>query len=388
MQDYLVRLESPISDSFRCIKVAQGVNLDTGSKSVHELRIKADLESEYNIGLIVGASGSGKTTLMKQIYGQDCFKNEIDGHRAIIDQMPSELTVDQCATILSSVGLTAIPCWVKPVNTLSNGQRARAEIALLIANGGANDIICIDEWTSVVNREVAKVMSHSIQKFVRKKKRRIVLCSCHYDVIDWLNPDWIIDCNKQTFEDRRSMVGSHKRSDQLRLNIREVSRKTWKYFSKYHYLSAKMPGGKVTCFGLFSGDDQIGFGAYANYVPAYRDMQSSNRVVIHPDYIGLGLGIKFVTITSQIMHERGFRVKATLTSPAMVKSRLGHPNWKLKSAKVDYKMHKVRMSKKEKAIIDGLERAKAFKSWLSKTNRRRVRVRTFCFDFVPTEKSS
>jgi len=50
-------------------------------------------------------------------------------------------------------------------------------------------------------------------------------------------------------------------------------------------------------------------------------------VVVHPDYIGIGLGIRLATEASRIMSARGFRVKAKFTSPAMLKQRLGHPDW-------------------------------------------------------------
>lgn len=53
----------------------------------------------------------------------------------------------------------------------------------------------------------------------------------------------------------------------------------------------------------------------------------SNRVVIHPDYVGVGLGIRLATEAARIMHSRGFRVKAKFTSPAMYRQRINHPEW-------------------------------------------------------------
>lgn len=62
-----------------------------------------------------------------------------------------------------------------------------------------NELIVIDEWTSVVDRTVAKVMSHCLRKFVNKNSKRAIILSCHADVIEWLKPDWMIDCNRQEF---------------------------------------------------------------------------------------------------------------------------------------------------------------------------------------------
>ncbi len=117
----------------------------------------------------------------------------------IINQFPKEFTYNECAEILSGIGLNSVPCWVRPVKTLSNGQRARAEAALLMVSGGYDTIINIDEWTSVVDRTVAKAMSHCIQKFARSRNKKIILLSCHYDILEWLIPDWLIDCNEQKF---------------------------------------------------------------------------------------------------------------------------------------------------------------------------------------------
>ena len=52
----------------------------------------------------------------------------------------------------------------------------------------------IDEFTSVVDRTVAASCSVAISKYIRKKGlSKIILATCHYDVVDWLEPDWIFD---------------------------------------------------------------------------------------------------------------------------------------------------------------------------------------------------
>jgi ABC-type ATPase with predicted acetyltransferase domain len=194
---YEVILESPINNNFRCKLACDSLDIDINKKSKHHLVINADIPKDFNIGIILGASGSGKTTLAKKIYGNDIFESPLNQEEPIINQLPKEFNYEECASILSGIGLNSVPCWVRPVKTLSNGQKARAEAALLMSS--EKEIIAIDEWTSVVDRNVAKAMSFTLQKYARKKNKRIVLCSCHYDVIEWLNPDWVIDCNKQEF---------------------------------------------------------------------------------------------------------------------------------------------------------------------------------------------
>jgi len=224
---------------------------------------------------------------------------------------------------------------LRPVCTLSNGQKARAEAAILMCN---NDMTVIDEWTSVVDRTVAKVMSHCIQKHTRKENKRIVLLSCHYDVLEWLNPDWVIDCNKQEYVDRRSVRLDFKRTERLQFDIRETTRNTWKYFSKYHYLTDTMPGGHTKIFGLWHDQNQIGFICYANYVP-YRKSQRNqkmimhaNRIVIHPDYAGMGLGIMMTNESAKYL-SKWYKIMCKFSSVPIYKSMKKSPFWKIVDVK-------------------------------------------------------
>tara|TARA_R110000868_G_C10972548_1_gene770434 strand:- start:24422 stop:25549 length:1128 start_codon:yes stop_codon:yes gene_type:complete len=373
MQTYVVNLNSEISKSFRCNKAADSLDIDVNKKSNHYFKVNADLETEYNIGLIVGASGSGKTTLAKQILGDECFKEYIDLSKPVIDQLPKELDYNSCQKILSGVGLTSVPCWIRPSYTLSNGQKARAEMALACYNS-KDDVIAIDEFTSVVDRTVAKVMSHSIQKFARREKKTIILLACHYDIIEWLNPDWIIDCNKQSYTDRRALRLDFKRKEQLEFTIKEIDKSSWKYFSKYHYLSDKLPGGKLYTYGLFEGDNQIGFICYANYTPKRKNKDwifHMNRVVVHPDYAGLGLGIHLINETSEHVSKKPeMRVMSKFSSLPVFKAMTKNRQWKLKKISRD--------------VV-----TKKFGVGLKQTNKDsfRTKVKTYSFEYMPKWKN-
>lgn len=195
---YSVTLQTKISKSFRVKMACDSLDIDINKKSTHNLVIdNINLDYNWNVGLIVGSSGSGKTTLAKEIFGQNCFIELLNLSLPVIEQFPDDMTYHQCADILCGIGLTSVPCWVRPAHTLSNGQKARAEAALQMIQN--REISVIDEWTSVVDRKVGKIMSHCIQKFSRKNGKKVILLSCHYDVMDWLNPDFVIDCNEQKF---------------------------------------------------------------------------------------------------------------------------------------------------------------------------------------------
>ena len=59
--------------------------------------------------------------------------------------------------------------------------------------------IYIDEFTSVVNRQVAKAASCAIAKCVRRNQRKFIAVSCHDDIIEWLCPDWIYNTDTHSF---------------------------------------------------------------------------------------------------------------------------------------------------------------------------------------------
>jgi hypothetical protein len=229
--------------------------------------------------------------------------------------------------------------WIAPAKTLSNGQQARAEAALQMARLDGKFTV-IDEWTSVVDRQVAKAMSHSIQKHARKVKKQIVLLSCHYDIIEWLNPDWIIDCNTQEYIDRRRLCPGFKRSEELVFGIRQLTNsKSWRAFSKYHYLTDSLPPGKTIMFGLFQEDMQVGFIAYSNYVlwkQEHKDrgipmIMHANRIVVHPDYCGFGLGGRMTDITADYMQKSlGYDVQIKLSSASMATLLKRNPKWELR----------------------------------------------------------
>lgn len=324
-----VTLTSEIPVTFRTQKAANSLDIDIQKKSTHRLDIVGiDLETPWNLGLVVGASGSGKTTLARHVWNE-ATELIVDEDVALIEQFPRGYSYEDCAAALTSVGLNSVPCWIRPLKTLSNGQRARAKLALNLAHNAG--LIIEDEWTSVVDRTVAKVMSHAIQKRLRATDRQGVLLSCHYDVIEWLNPDWIIDCNTATFTCRRSMVPGFERQDRLRFDVREVSKHTWGAFSKYHYLSEKLPRGRIYSYGLFQADNQIGYVCYAAYIIGDQETFFFNRVVIHPDYSGFGLGIRLVEFTAEHMLQSGRakRILGKFSSLPMAKACDKHPRFRL-----------------------------------------------------------
>jgi hypothetical protein len=127
---------------------------------------------------------SGKSTLLKQFGTEETpiwFPS-----RAIISHFENP---DDAINRLTSVGLNTVPSWYKPYHVLSNGEKFRADLARKIEDGAV-----IDEFTSVIDRNVAKAASVALSRYVKQNNiKNIVLSTCHRDILEWLEPDWVID---------------------------------------------------------------------------------------------------------------------------------------------------------------------------------------------------
>jgi ABC-type ATPase with predicted acetyltransferase domain len=166
----------------------------------HQIRswtLDAPVEDrDWRIGLIVGPSGCGKTTLLRE-FGTAAQLEWSD--RSVIDDFDSQLSMKDVTDACSAVGFNTIPAWLRPFHTLSNGEQFRVTLARLIAEAQPGQTVVIDEFTSVVDRQVAKIASHALAKYARRRNVRVVVASCHFDIIDWLQPDWMIEPATESF---------------------------------------------------------------------------------------------------------------------------------------------------------------------------------------------
>lgn len=191
-----ITLESKIVNDNYTNFLYESYDIQDKEKTVTEVPIpsKEDMEEmnkdNWNILLICGKSGSGKSTILREIYG-DVKPIEYDHDKCVISQFP-RLSEEEACDLLSSMGLASVPTWLRKPQELSNGERARLDIAKAIydANGG---IVVLDEYTSVVNRSAAKSMSFALQRYARQKGLKIIIASCHFDIIEWLQPDYVFN---------------------------------------------------------------------------------------------------------------------------------------------------------------------------------------------------
>jgi ABC-type dipeptide/oligopeptide/nickel transport system ATPase subunit len=198
-------------ESYRAQRVKSLFNAEDGSSFVKEFDIEIE-GLEWGIGLIVGSSGSGKTSIGKQFFNQDKIINLYDVwdcSKPIIDCIIPDGDFNTATGALSAVGLGDVPSWLRPFNALSNGQKFRAGLARLVTD--APDKVVVDEFTSVVDRQIAKVGAMAFSKaWKRNKGKKVVLLSCHYDIIEWLQPDWVFDVDTKVLKKKLKLGSDQK----------------------------------------------------------------------------------------------------------------------------------------------------------------------------------
>lgn len=177
--------------SFRVSKVQ--ADFDVSLEHVKE-HFKGNIEmpEEWNIGLIVGGSGTGKSTIAKELWGEHYIRGFEYKSDCVIDDMPKEASVEEITRMFYAVGFGSVPSWLKPYSVLSNGEKMRVDLARTLLE---KDFAVFDEFTSVVDRQVAQTACIAINKAIKRQNKKIILVSCHYDIIEWLQPDWIFDTN-------------------------------------------------------------------------------------------------------------------------------------------------------------------------------------------------
>lgn len=195
MQHFSIDKKNEVDKTFRVQKIMTDFDVDPKHSNEH-FEGDFDLPKEWNVGIIVGKSGTGKTTIAKDMFGQELIYEFEYTHKSVIDDMPKEKSVEEISKAFYSVGFGSVPSWLKPYNVLSNGEKMRVDIARAILE---KDFIVFDEFTSVVDRQVAKVASMAVSKSIRKQNKKFIAVTCHYDVIDYLQPDWVFNTDTMTF---------------------------------------------------------------------------------------------------------------------------------------------------------------------------------------------
>ena len=313
-------VQSETGKSFRANKVKSMFDCDMDIvKKEYDVSIPIEGES-WNVGLIVGASGTGKTTIAKTLFEDFLLFDGFEWQgKSIVDDFSDELSAKEITEVLSKVGFASPPDWLKPFHVLSNGQKMRAELARLILE--ADRPFIYDEFTSVVDRQVACIGSSAIQKFVRKTDKQFVAVSCHYDIAEWLEPDWIYDVNKMEF------IRGSLRRPKIKIGIRKAQQHEWRLFMDYHYLSHDHNNAAHKYVAEINGEPVAWCSLLHFPHPKIKNMKRIHRIVVKPDYQGIGVGGRMMTEIAEKYKLDGFRISLVTSSQSFVHSLANSKKW-------------------------------------------------------------
>jgi energy-coupling factor transporter ATP-binding protein EcfA2 len=323
--------------SYRAARVKSLFNADSGCNFDLEAELPA-WGDDWQLGLIVGPSGSGKSSLGRELCadGGQWWAPRWPKDAPIVDAIAPKGDFNDVTAALAAVGLGDVPAWLRPYAVLSTGEKFRADLARLVAE--QPKAVVVDEFTSVVDRQIARIGALAFGKAWRRAGGRAVLLSCHYDIAEWLSPDWLFDTRDG------SLARDRLRRPSFDLEIREGGWQLWPLFEPHHYLKApRMPFS--TCYAGFVYDEPVVHLAVSGKTVGRGGKREARacRLVVMPEWQGAGVGLRFLNRVCQLYLDGkgsiGFQGKPTTSlfhtsHPGLVAALRRDPKWRQVSAKL------------------------------------------------------
>lgn len=275
-----------VPDSYRSARVRSLFNVKANSGSAFDVTCELPLdEKDWHIGIIVGPSGSGKSSIGRRCWGGRALHRGFTwGRKPIIDEIAPTRPFDDVTGALSAVGLGNVPSWLRPFHVLSTGEKFRAELARVLLEDQSR--VVIDEFTSVVDRQIAKIGAFAFARSWRRTGRQAILLSCHRDIVEWVNPDWILDTEDMSFQ-----RGCLRQRPPITVSVYETNWKPWKVFEPHHYLKLPHMIAATNYVALHKGEPVAHVAVGTN-----TGLKSARmcRLVVMPEWQGAGIGTRFI----------------------------------------------------------------------------------------------
>jgi energy-coupling factor transporter ATP-binding protein EcfA2 len=269
------------ADSYRAHRVKSLFNAESGANFALDADLPID-DADWRIGVVVGPSGSGKSSLGARL--GSLYNPRWPKDAPIIDAIAPEGDFNSVTGALSAVGLGSVPAWLRPYSVLSNGERFRATLARLVCDAPRRAVV--DEFSSVVDRQIAKVGAGAFAKAWRRTGGQAVLLSCHYDILDWVQPDWVFDTGTGHFQ-----RGLLRRRPAIELEVWQTDWRYWPLFEPHHYL--KLPRMiAASCYVAAVGGEPVAHLGVSTR-PGLIEARAC-RLVVMPEWQGAGVGMRFL----------------------------------------------------------------------------------------------
>jgi len=307
----------------RTVAVAEAFGLGVDEHQEHVIYDNVELKiSPKDIVLVTGESGSGKSVLLKALakdLGDQAINMaeiNVDADRPLIDTVGK--TLGEGLELLSRVGLNDAFLFVRRYSQLSDGQKYRYRIAKTIESG--RQYWVMDEFCSTLDRDTAKIVSFNVQKLARKEGKAVLVATTHTDILEDLKPSVHIhkrfgkEIEVKYFPNKINKTCSLARE----MHVAEGSREDHEKLAGFHYREAKGLVATQKIFALKRGEETVGvivykypafttfgrskaFGRKLSLEEINRDLALISRVIMHPKYRTIGLGVKLVRETLSLV---------------------------------------------------------------------------------------
>lgn len=304
----------------RVVQLEGLFDLPKAKQSEQRWKTELPLDAKpWSVGLIVGPSGAGKSSVARAAFGNQLVQGfEWPSDKSLVDAFPAELSIKDITGLLSSVGFSSPPAWLRPFGVLSTGEQFRVTLARALAE--STGLVVMDEFTSVVDRTVAQIGSAAVAKAVRRSGRQFVAVTCHYDVEDWLQPDWVYQPHLNRFHWRELQ-----RRPSVDLTIRRCTPDTWVYFAPHHYLSRDL-NRSARCFLACADDRPVAFVAVLPTM-GFRGQWREHRIVCLPEFQGIGVGMRLSETIGGVVRAIGGSYSSVTSHPGFIAARRRSPAW-------------------------------------------------------------
>ena len=324
--------KTPLTD--RTLKVAEAFGL--GIDEEHRFVIYRDFELHLKPGDIVyitGDSGSGKSALLKAIKADlgdkaiDIDEVAWDEDRPLIEQVGASF--EEGLSLLCRVGLNDAFLFLRRPSELSDGQLYRFKLAKLL-EAQKPYWIC-DEFCSTLDRTTARIVAYNIQKQARRVGATLIAATTHTDLEADLNPSIRIHkgWGEEVSVEYRPNRPAPRCSVAEGITIREGGLKDYERLSYLHYRHTGRPGVPIKIYCMERQSELIGVIVYAypgptakgrreavGYTPTLEELNAEwaviSRVIIHPKYRSIGLGIRLVKETLPLVGRRHVELIAVM----------------------------------------------------------------------------
>jgi ABC-type lipoprotein export system ATPase subunit/GNAT superfamily N-acetyltransferase len=311
-----ITYETATQTTPRTISVAEAFGLGTDQTQKFPIYDNAELKiGTTDIVYITGDSGSGKSTLLKAIKqdlsdkATDMTSIQPNPDKPIIDTIGKDFNL--AIELLSKAGLNDAFLFIRRFCELSDGQKYRYKIAKLMENGKQWWIA--DEFCSVLDRDTAKIVAFNVQKIARQMGKAVVVATTHTDLLEDLSPNVHVHkrFGKEIVVNYYPNMITRECSLAKEMCVEEGCFADYKRLGVFHYRSGRCsPPRRI--FRLKRGDELCGVIVYSYPPPvafgrsqvwkgSFKRLQGEvstvSRVVVHPKYRTVGLGVKLVRET-------------------------------------------------------------------------------------------